>query len=95
MITTFEFFKDQNHHEGYKRFVLSTTLWLLIKPEELKWNNKQDNTRFKLVQALIDQEIPCKVSTQEVQEWEEFKIEPAKAVFRLPFTANLLYLSTL
>jgi hypothetical protein len=83
-ITTFEFFEDKNHQEGYDHYVLSTRLWLTIEPEVLEWNTKfkQDNTSFKLVKALVDQEMPSKVSIQEIQEWEEFKFEPAEAVIK-------------
>jgi hypothetical protein len=30
-ITTFEFFEDKTHQQGYNRYVLSTRLWLTIE----------------------------------------------------------------
>jgi hypothetical protein len=38
-ITTFEFFEDKNHHTGYNNYILSTSFWLSIEPEELKCKN--------------------------------------------------------
>jgi hypothetical protein len=60
-ITTFEFFEVKNHQKGYGRYVLSTRLWLTIEAEEIEKCNikfKQYDTSFKLVQALVDQELP-------------------------------------
>jgi TATA-binding protein-associated factor Taf7 len=58
---------------------------LSIELEEIEKCNikfKQDDNSFNLVQALVDQELPLEVSNQEIQEWKNFKFEPAEAVIK-------------
>jgi hypothetical protein len=90
-----EFFEFKNRQEGYGRYVLSTRLWLLIEPEEIEECNikfKQYDTSFKLVQALVDQELPSEVSNQEIQEWESSSLNQRKQSLRLRFIAKRLCL---
>jgi hypothetical protein len=79
-ITTFQFFEDKDFHLGFDCYILSTSLWITIESQELEYNTKLklNDTSFKLVQTLANQDFSCQVSHLEISEWEDLSEVPTK-----------------
>jgi hypothetical protein len=84
-VTSFESFEDRDNHCGFDHYVLSTRLWLSIDLDKLEYNTKfkLSNTKFKLVQALPNQDFSCRVSKLEISEWEDLSEVPAEEIYKI------------